>query len=116
MRFYVLLFFLSLKVYGSDLPVELSDNLLKVQTIELMRQHLNDKFYNIDELFVRRVRSGETEFAVGVNNIWVSSGKCFSYLIIAESTQCRAMDYCKLVPKIIDCSQFDGLISELLTD
>lgn len=101
---YLLVFLFSWNIWAGNLPKELSDDYLKLQSIELMRKHLKDEFYQIDELLVKRVRSGNTDFAVGINNIWESSGKCFSYLMIADSGSCRNFENCRMVPKIVDCS------------
>ena len=106
----------AVNVFAKTLPKEIDNNLLTVKSIELMREDLKDRFYNIDELLVKRVMVDGDEVAVGINNVWGAKGECLSYLIIAEARKCSSVTHCRLNSMVVDCSQRSATIAQLLSD
>ena len=110
---YLLVLLLSFNCLASELPKDITNDMLKVKAVELMREHLGNSYYTIDELLVKRASVEDKQIAVGINNIWGEGKKCFSYLIIADSEHCSNMKTCRLGSLIVDCSQLSTLLDEL---
>lgn len=88
---------LSIFSQAGQLPTQISDDFLKVKTVEfLMQSYAKVSPYTITHLFAVRDTSDNVEFAYGGLYIFLPNGDCAVVSVAADSLTCTSVKNCPL--------------------